>query len=475
MRKIALNSLIFEWLVLHFKIEVGKSNEIKADLRVFDFDALPCNLQSFIRQKGILTHNFFEPIKNSCKLAAQKYHKNMDYFKESLSLHKRLRGKIKTTLKMEVRTKEDLSLAYSPGVAAPCLEIAEDEDKVWDYTIKGNMVAIVTDGSAVLGLGNIGPKAALPVMEGKAMLFKRFAHIDAFPICIDSQDVDKIVETVKLISPVFGGINLEDISAPRSFEIEKRLQNIGIPVFHDDQHGTAIVTLAALINAAKVVKKDLTELRVVINGAGAAGIAIARLLKCVDNLDESCLSVKEVILCDSKGILHKDRDNLNDAKRNALKYSNESNTKGSLKDALKGADVFVGVSAGGILDRHDIRTMAKDPIIFAMANPEPEIMPDEAYAGGAKIVGTGRSDFPNQINNVLGFPGIFRGALDAKSKRISPSMKMAAARAIADYLKEPSQMEIIPSTLDEQVAWAVAKAVKVAAIKCNVASGAIDC
>ncbi len=392
----------------------------------------------------------------------------MDYYKESLLLHQRLRGKIRMTLNMEVRTKEDLSLVYSPGVAEPCRAIAEDEEKVWDYTIKGNMVAIVTDGSAVLGLGNIGPKAALPVMEGKAMLFKRFAHINAFPICIDSQDVDKIVETVKLISPVFGGINLEDISAPRSFEVERRLQDLGIPVFHDDQHGTAIVTLAALINAAKVVNKELSELKVVINGAGAAGIAIAKLLKCVDNMDESCIAVKEVILCDSKGIVHKDRDNLNEAKTKALTFSNESDTKGSLKDALKGADVFVGVSIGGILDRHDIKTMAKDPIIFAMANPDPEIMPDEAYAGGAKVVGTGRSDFPNQINNVLGFPGIFRGALDARAKRIYPSMKMAAARAIANYLTHPTAMEIIPSTLDEQVAWTVAKAVKKAALKCNI-------
>lgn len=392
----------------------------------------------------------------------------MDYYKESLLLHQRLRGKIRMTLNMEVRSKEDLSLVYSPGVAEPCRAIAEDEEKVWDYTIKGNMVAIVTDGSAVLGLGNIGPKAALPVMEGKAMLFKRFAHINAFPICIDSQDVDKIVETVKLISPVFGGVNLEDISAPRSFEIERRLQDLGIPVFHDDQHGTAIVTLAALINAAKVVNKELSELKVVVNGAGAAGIAIAKLLKCVDNLDESCIAVKEVILCDSKGIIHKDRDNLNDAKKAALSFSNESNTQGGLKDAIKGADVFIGVSIGGILDRNDIKTMAKDPIIFAMANPDPEIMPEEAYAGGAKIVGTGRSDFPNQINNVLGFPGIFRGALDAKAKKIYPSMKMAAARAIAGYLKDPTPMEIIPSTLDEQVAWAVAKAVKEAALKCHV-------
>ena len=389
----------------------------------------------------------------------------MDYYKESLHLHKRLKGKIKVTLNMEVRTKEDLSLVYSPGVAEPCRAIAKEEEKLWDYTMKGNMVAIVTDGSAVLGLGNIGAKAALPVMEGKAMLFKRFAHINAFPICIDSQDVDKIVETVKLISPVFGGINLEDISAPRSFEIEKRLQDIGIPVFHDDQHGTAIVTLAALINSAKVVKKNMKDMKVVINGAGAAGIAIARLLKCKDNRDRSCRSVKEIILCDSKGIIHKARKHLNDAKREALAFTNPNDTKGSLQNALKDADVFIGVSVGGLLTRKDIKRMANDAIIFALANPTPEIMPDEAYAGGAKIVGTGRSDFPNQINNVLGFPGIFRGALDARAKSISTSMKIAAARAIARHLRKPTPMEIIPSTLDEQVAWAVAKAVKEAALK----------
>lgn len=391
----------------------------------------------------------------------------MDYAKEALLLHKQLRGKIRITPKIDVRTKEDLSLVYSPGVAAPCLEIAADREKVYDYTIKGNMVAIVSDGSAVLGLGNIGPHAAIPVMEGKAMLFRRFANIDAFPICIDSQDTDKIVETVRLIAPVFGGVNLEDISAPRSFEIEARLQDLGIPVFHDDQHGTAVVVLAALINAAKVVGKPLTSMKVVINGAGAAGIAIAKLLRCVDHeeKDSVCRPVKDIIMCDTKGILHAGRDDLNDSKRAALSFSNAENLPGSLRDALRGADVFIGVSVGNLLQADDIRTMAKDPIIFGLANPTPEIMPEEAYRGGAAIVGTGRSDLPNQVNNVLGFPGIFRGALDARAKTISPSMKLAAAYAIADHVREPTHNFIIPATLNESVAYRVAKAVKAAALK----------
>ena len=387
----------------------------------------------------------------------------MDYFKESLNLHKRLKGKIRVSPKMDVRTKDDLSLVYSPGVAEPCLEIAKDPEAVWDYTIKGNTVAIVSDGSAVLGLGNIGAKAAIPVMEGKAMLFKRFANIDAFPICLDTQDPDKIIETVKLIAPVFGGVNLEDISAPRSFIIETALQEIGIPVFHDDQHGTAIVVLAGLLNAAKVVGKNIFDLKVVINGAGAAGIAIARLLRCVDNVDtDACVAVKEVILCDSKGIIHKERDNLNNAKEEVLAYTNPENKQGSLKDAIVGADVFIGVSVGNLLTAEDVKTMAKDAIIFAIANPIPEIMPEEAYKGGAKIVGTGRSDLPNQVNNVLGFPGIFRGALDARAKKITPAMKLAAAFAIADCVPNPEIEMIIPATLNERVAWRVAEAVKTA-------------
>lgn len=386
----------------------------------------------------------------------------MDYYKDSLKLHKQLKGKIRVVPKIDVRTKEELSLVYSPGVAEPCREIALDVEKVWDYTIKSNTVAIVSDGSAVLGLGNIGAHAAIPVMEGKALLFKRFANIDAFPICLDTQDTDEIVETVKRIAPVFGGINLEDIASPKSFEVERRLQDLGIPVFHDDQHGTAIVVLAAMINASKVIGKPMDEMRVVINGAGAAGIAIARLLRCVDDTTptDKHVSVREVILCDSKGIVHRGRTDLNEEKLESLTFTNLRNNEGSLKDALRNADVFIGVSVGGILDRNDIRTMAKDPIIFALANPDPEIMPDEAYAGGAAIVGTGRSDLPNQVNNVLGFPGIFRGALDVKAKRITNNMKLAASFAIAECVLNPTREMIIPSSLREDVAWQVAKAVR---------------
>lgn len=381
-------------------------------------------------------------------------------------LHEHLRGKIKITSKFDVRTKEDLSLVYSPGVAEPCREIARRPESVWDYTIKSNTVAIVSDGSAVLGLGNIGPHAAIPVMEGKAMLFKKFAAIDAFPICLDTQDVDEIVRTVKNIAPVFGGINLEDISAPRSFEIEERLQDIGIPVFHDDQHGTAIVVLAALINAAKVTGKKLTELKVVINGAGAAGIAIAKLLLCIDHSnDKFCVPVKEIVLCDSKGIIHKGRTDLNDEKKNTLWYSNPNSKTGSVYDAIKKADVFIGVSVGDLLTADHIKTMAKNPIVFALANPTPEIMPEEAKKGGAAVVGTGRSDLPNQINNVLGFPGIFRGALDAKAKTISPGMKIAAAHAIAECTGDLSPDHVIPSSLNEAVGYRVAEAVYKAAMK----------
>lgn len=391
----------------------------------------------------------------------------MDYYKESLELHKRTRGKIRVIPAMDVRTTDDLSLVYSPGVAAPCEEIAKDPALAYDYTIKNNTVAIVSDGSAVLGLGNIGPHAAIPVMEGKAMLFKKFAGINAFPICLDSQDTDKIVEAVRMIAPVFGGINLEDISAPRSFEIEERLQDLGIPVFHDDQHGTAIVVLAALINAAKVVGKDLTELNIVVNGAGAAGIAIARLLRCLDQDPNKCTPVKEIVICDSKGIIHKDRTNLNEVKQMMLRYTNRSNKTGTLRDALKDADVFIGVSVGNLLTADDIRIMADKPIILALANPTPEIMPEEAKKGGAVVVGTGRSDLPNQVNNVLGFPGIFRGALDARAKRITPAMKLAAAYAIADCIRYPMPDEIIPATLNLIVASKVAKAVKEVALREN--------
>ncbi len=390
----------------------------------------------------------------------------MNYYEESLQLHRHLKGKIGIHNKMDVRTTEHLSLVYSPGVAAPCQAIAENPEAVWEYTMKGNTVAIISDGSAVLGLGNIGAKAAIPVMEGKAMLFRRFGGIDAFPICIESQDTDEIVRTIRNISPVFGGINLEDISAPRSFEIEERLQDLGIPVFHDDQHGTAVVVLAALINAAKILDKPLTELSVVINGSGAAGIAIARLLRCVDNQDNTaCIPVKEIILCDTKGVIHAGRTDLNSAKRATLSYTNFNNKTGTVQEALVGTDVFIGVSSANLLTADDIRRMNPDPIIFALANPVPEIMPEEALKGGAAIVGTGRSDLPNQVNNVLGFPGIFRGALDARAKTITPKMKLAAAYAIASCLRFPTRDMVIPPALNEEVAYRVAEAVRKAALE----------
>lgn len=391
----------------------------------------------------------------------------MDYYAESLKLHKQFKGKISVEGKVPANTKDDLSLAYSPGVAAPCLEIHKEPDAVYDYTIKGNTVAIVTDGSAVLGLGNIGAAASIPVMEGKAMLFKRFAGIDGFPICLDTQDTEEIIRTVKLIAPVFGGINLEDISAPRCFYIERQLQNIGIPVFHDDQHGTAVVAYAGLLNASKIVGKKMSELKVVINGSGAAGGAIAQILRGHGNNDESFEAVKEVIMCDTKGIIHCDRTDLNNIKLEFLEYTNASNMKGMLLDALKDADVFIGVSVANLLTSDDIRTMAKDAIIFALANPVPEIMPEEAFKGGAAIMGTGRSDMPNQINNVLGFPGIFRGALDARAKRVTMEMKIAAAQAIAQCVQNPTRDMIIPSPLDMSVPQAVAEAVKKAAFDSN--------
>lgn len=390
----------------------------------------------------------------------------MDYYKESLILHRRLRGKISVQSKLNVNNIEDLALVYSPGVAEPCRAIAADPEAVWEYTMKSNMVAIVTDGSAVLGLGNIGAAASLPVMEGKAMLFRRFAHINAFPICLDTQDTDEIIRTIRAIAPGFGGINLEDISAPRSFEIEEALQDLGIPVFHDDQHGTAIVVLAALMNAAKVVGKPLFQLKVVINGSGAAGIAIARLIRCIDQEEHtSCISVADVILCDSKGIIHKGRTDLNDSKKEVLNWSNHDNKSGTVQDALVGADVFIGVSVGGLLTADDIRTMNDKAIVFGLANPEPEIMPEEALKGGAAVVGTGRSDLPNQVNNVLGFPGIFRGALDARAKRITGAMKIAAAEAIADCVRYPTADMVIPPALNERVAWQVAEAVKQVAMR----------
>lgn len=383
-----------------------------------------------------------------------------DYSRESLSLHEKLRGKISISLKTDLKSKKDLTLCYSPGVAEPVRQIANDIEKVWDLTIKGNMVAVVSDGSAILGLGNLGPEAAIPVMEGKAMLFKKFAGVDAFPICLATQNTEEIIQTIKNIAPVFGGINLEDISSPRCFEIEDRLQSLGIPVFHDDQHGTAIVVLAAIVNACKLLDKNIADLNVVINGAGAAGLAITKLLMC-HQIDKSvCTPVRQIVMCDSKGIIHKDRADLNDFKREILKFTNPNNTKGTLKDALVNADVFIGVSQANQLTTEDVMTMNSQPIIFPLANPVPEISPEKAYKGGAGVVGTGRSDIPNQINNVLAFPGIFKGALEIRARRITPRMKVAAAYAIANCVTDLHRDQIIPSTLDMNVANAVAQAVK---------------
>lgn len=386
-----------------------------------------------------------------------------EVYKKSVELHEEMQGKIEMVNKIPVDSKEKLSLVYSPGVAQPCLEIEKNPERAYDLTIKGNTIAVVTNGTAVLGLGDIGPLASLPVMEGKAMLFKKFAGINAFPICIDSKNTRHIIETIRRIAPSFGGINLEDIAAPESFEIEEALQDIGIPVFHDDQHGTAIVTLAAMINACKVTGKKLTDLKVVINGAGAAGIAIAKLLRCFHIDSPLCQSVKTLIVCDSKGAIHRFRNDLNKAKTELLKYSNFDDVEGDIHEVIKGADVFIGVSKGNILNKEDIKNMAENPIIFAMANPTPEIMPADALEAGAAIVGTGRSDFSNQINNVLAFPGIFKGALKARASTISTEMKLAAAYAIANSLENPTADEVIPSALDTSLAEVVAQAVEKAA------------
>lgn len=390
-------------------------------------------------------------------------HENFD--ESSIDLHERHHGKLEIKLKVPLRNMRDLSLAYTPGVAAPCREIHRDPARARDLTIKRNTVAIVSDGSAVLGLGNIGALAAIPVMEGKAALFKEFAGVDGFPICLDTQNVDEIVETVRRIAPVFGGINLEDIGAPRCFEVEERLQDLGIPVFHDDQHGTAIVLLAALINACKVTGKTLEDLTVVISGSGAAGVAVAKLLLGVGYEEAGSPKVKNVILVDSKGALSSKRTDLPQVKRELLEFTNNLDQAGSLQDVLEGADVFVGVSQGNLLKSHDVRRMAKDPLVFAMANPIPEISPKEAYEGGAALVGTGRSDYPNQVNNVLAFPGIFRGALDAGAATITPEMKVAAALALAEYVAAPTRDAILPSPLDHAVGPHVAKAVAKAAIE----------
>ena len=383
-----------------------------------------------------------------------------DIYERSVVIHRQLRGKISLVSKVPVETKDDLSLAYTPGVARPCELIAENPDLARELTIKRNTIGIVSDGSAVLGLGNIGPLGAIPVMEGKALLMKEFANIDAFPICVDTQDEQEIIDTVRRIAPVFGGINLEDISAPRCFVIEEALQDLGIPVFHDDQHGTAIVLLAALLNGAKVTSRKPESMRVVINGAGAAGTAIAKLLRCVGQEPDVCVPVADVIVCDSKGAIHEGRDDLNEYKKGLLNFTNRENRAGSLQEVLVGSDAFIGVSKGNLLTRADIQRMADDAIVLAMANPIPEIMPDEAKAGGAAVVGTGRSDFPNQVNNLLAFPGIFRGALDANATRITESMKISAAKELAFLVREPTADQILPDPLDRTIAPCVAAAVR---------------
>ena len=388
----------------------------------------------------------------------------MNYREESLKKHYEWKGKIEVTPRVEVKTREDLSLAYTPGVAEPCLEIQKDESKSFDLTRRWNTVAVVTDGSAVLGLGDIGPVAGMPVMEGKALLFKSFADVDAIPICIKTKDVDELVRTVYLISGSFGGINLEDIAAPRCFEVERRLKEIcDIPVFHDDQHGTAIVLGAALMNALKVVKKEIGDVRIVINGAGSAGSAIAHLLL--------KMGAKNMILCDRAGTLFVGKDGMTDAQAELASLTNAEKLDGTLADAMRGADVFIGVSAPNIVSEEMVASMAKDAIVFPMANPTPEISPEKALAAGAAVVGTGRSDFKNQINNVLAFPGIFRGALDARASAITENMKLATVSAIASLVSESelSADYIIPKAFDERVGKAVAKAVYDAAIADGVA------
>ena len=387
----------------------------------------------------------------------------MNYNEMALKMHEEHKGKISVTSKVAVKTRDDLSTAYTPGVAEPCRKIRDDKSEVYRYTAKGNLVAVVSDGTAVLGLGDIGPEAAMPVMEGKSILFKEFAGIDAFPICLDTKDTDEIVETVKRLAPTFGGINLEDISAPRCFEIERRLkEELDIPVFHDDQHGTAIVVSAGLTNALKYVGKEFSEAKVVINGAGSAGISICKLL-----LE---LGVGDIVLVDRNGILAVGEEWMNPAQKEMAEKTNKEQIHGDLKTAMQGRDVFVGVSAPNIVTAEMVSTMAKDAFVFAMANPTPEIMPDEAKKGGAKVVATGRSDFPNQINNVLVFPGIFRGALDARATDITEEMKIAAVRAIADIIKPEELTEdyIIPGAFDERVADNVAREVAKTAIETGV-------
>lgn len=394
----------------------------------------------------------------------------MSLREEALHMHKENQGKLESKSKVQVKNAKDLSLAYSPGVAEPCKEIYDDTSKVYDYTMKGNMVAVVTDGTAVLGLGNIGAEASLPVMEGKAVLFKSFAGVDAFPIALATNDVDKIVETVKLLEPTFGGVNLEDIAAPNCFIIEERLKKeTNIPVFHDDQHGTAIVTVAGLVNALKLSGKSMSSIKVVANGAGAAGIAIIKLLY--------HFGVRDIIMCDTKGAIYEGRPNgMNEVKNEVATFTNQDRKEGSLEEVIEGADVFIGVSAAGALTKEMVRKMAKDPVIFAMANPNPEIMPADAHEAGASVVGTGRSDFPNQVNNVLAFPGIFRGALDVRATHINEEMKIAAVEAIASLVsdEELTVEHVIPAPFDARVAPAVAKAVAKAAMDTGVARIKVD-
>ncbi len=376
----------------------------------------------------------------------------MDYSQESLDLHLKMHGKMELVSKVPLNNITDLSIAYTPGVAAPCRAIFENKDDVYKYTIKSHLVAVVTDGSAVLGLGNIGPLAGLPVMEGKAILFKRFANIDAVPICLDTQDVDEIVETIVRIAPSFGGINLEDISAPKCFEVERKLsERLDIPVFHDDQHGTAIVVLAGLINALKLAGKTIDTIKIVLSGAGAAGTAIARLLL--------SYGAKNVVVCDTHGAINKDRKDLNCEKEDLAKLTNPQNLSGTLEEVIKDADVFIGISAPNIVSQAMVKTMATKAIVFGMANPTPEIMPNEAHDAGAFIVASGRSDYPNQINNVLAFPGVFKGLLHCKAKSVTTKMKIAVAEAIAGLVKSPSVDKIIPAPFDEGIADAVADAI----------------
>jgi malate dehydrogenase (oxaloacetate-decarboxylating) len=385
----------------------------------------------------------------------------MDIYQESVEMHRKLGGKLEMKSKVQIKDKHDLSLAYTPGVAQVCREIAADPEQAYELTLKKNTVAIVSDGSAVLGLGNIGALAAIPVMEGKAILLKEYANVDAFPICLNTQDAQEIIKTVKNIAPVFAAVNLEDISAPRCFEVENALQDIGIPVFHDDQHGTSIVVMAAILNASKLAGKKMEDLRIVINGAGAAGTCIAKLLLCLGHDASVCTSVKDILVCDTKGIIHKDRADIagSPAKADLAAITNRSGRSGTLADAMVGADVFIGVSAPNCVTKEMVKSMNEKSIVFAMANPVPEIMPEDAKEAGAFIVGTGRSDYPNQVNNVLAFPGIFRGALDVRAKRITNKMKLEAAYALAEATEYVSVEHVLPSPLDRGVAQKVAERV----------------